>query len=203
MIAVVDYDMGNVASVVNMLRRIGAKDAVLTHEPDVIQNAGKVIVPGVGAFDNGMKNLADAGLLDVLNEAALQRRIPVLGICLGMQLLTEASEEGMRPGLGWVKGKTVRFEFPQGSPLKVPHIGWNYVSATRSSPLFRADERSRFYFVHAYHVVCKDSDATIASAHYGFDFTCALNKANIYGVQFHPEKSHRFGMRLLKRFIAL
>lgn len=203
MIAVVDYDMGNVASVVNMLRRIGAKDAVLTHEPRVIQDAEKVILPGVGAFDNGMKNLADARLLDVLNEAARQRKIPVLGICLGMQLLTEASEEGTRPGLGWVKGKAVRFEFSQGSRLKVPHIGWNYVSVTRSNPLFRVDERSRFYFVHAYHVVCEDGDATIASARYGFDFTCALNKENIYGVQFHPEKSHRFGMRLLKRFIAL
>ncbi|MEP6601140.1 MAG: imidazole glycerol phosphate synthase subunit HisH [Nitrospirota bacterium] len=203
MIAIVDYDMGNVASVANMLRRVGAPESVLTRDPDVLRRADKVILPGVGAFDKGMRNLAEFGLLEALNEAAIERRVPILGICLGMQLLTKSSEEGQLSGLGWLDAETVRFRFPETPGLKIPHMGWNYVEARRDNPLLQAGNRSRFYFVHAYYVTCNRTEDTIGTARYGFEFTCAVNHDNVYGVQFHPEKSHRFGMALLDGFIRL
>ena len=203
MIAIVDYDMGNVASVANMLKRVGVSEAVLTRDPDVLRRADKIILPGVGAFDKGMRNLADFGLLEPLNEAAMGRRVPVLGICLGMQLLTKSSEEGQLGGLGWIDAQTVRFRFPETSGLKVPHMGWNYVERNRENPLLSADKRSRFYFVHAYYVTCNRTEDTIGTATYGFDFSCAINHDNVFGVQFHPEKSHRFGMALLDGFVRL
>lgn len=203
MIAIVDYDMGNVASVVNMLKRIGSPPPVLTRDPEVLRRAEKVILPGVGAFDRGMQSLVDFGLIDALNDAALVRRVPVLGICLGMQLLTRSSEEGQRPGLGWIDAETRRFRFPDEAGLKVPHMGWNYVRASRINPLIGAERRSRFYFVHGYYVTCNDPQDTIGTATYGFEFACAVNHDNVYGVQFHPEKSHRYGMALLEGFVGL
>jgi glutamine amidotransferase len=203
MIAIVDYDMGNVASIANMLKRIGVSDVQLTRDSNVLRSADKIILPGVGAFDRGMRNLTDFGLLDALNEAALERRVPVLGICLGMQLLTKSSEEGELPGLGWVGARTVRFRFGDGSELKVPHMGWNYVRPTRENPLIPAGARNRFYFVHSYYALCESPSTSIASCTYGFDFACAVNHDNVYGVQFHPEKSHRFGMALLDSFVGL
>lgn len=203
MIAIVDYDMGNVASVANMLKRIGSPPSVLTRDPEVLRRAEKVILPGVGAFDRGMQNLVEFGLIDALNEAALERRVPVLGICLGMQLLTRSSEEGRRPGLGWIDGETRRFRFPDDTSLKVPHMGWNYVKPSRVNPLIAGNARSRFYFVHGYYVTCNDPHDTIGTATYGFEFACAVNHDNVYGVQFHPEKSHRYGMALLEGFVGL
>lgn len=203
MIAIVDYDMGNVASVANMLKRIGAPVPVLTRDPEVLRKAAKIILPGVGAFDKGMRNLAGFGLRDVLEEAAQERRVPVLGICLGMQLLTKSSEEGTEPGLGWIDAKTKRFRFSADSGLKVPHMGWNHVAVQRSNPLLRTDERSRFYFVHGYYVECGRPEDVIGTAHYGLDFACAVNRENIFGVQFHPEKSHKFGMALLEGFVGI
>lgn len=203
MIAIVDYDMGNVASVANMLKRVGATKAVLTRDPQVLSKADKIILPGVGAFDKGMRNLAEFGLMPALNDAAINRRVPILGICLGMQLLTQSSEEGTEAGLGWIRGSTVRFRFPADSALKVPHMGWNHVTAARETALFATSERSRFYFVHGYYVACENPQDVIATATYGFEFACAVNHGNVYGVQFHPEKSHRFGMRLLEGFIGL
>jgi glutamine amidotransferase len=202
MIAIVDYDMGNVASVANMLKRIGARDAALTRDPEVLRAAERIIIPGVGAFENGMQNLEAFGLLDALNESAHGRCVPILGICLGMQLLTKRSEEGSMRGLGWIDAETIRFR-ATGDELKIPHMGWSEVRPTRPNPLVDAGANPRYYFVHSYHLSCASEENVIATANYGGDFPAIVNSRNIYGVQFHPEKSHRFGMDLLKRFLAV
>lgn len=203
MITIIDYGMGNIGSVANMLRKIGAP-AVVSSDPDVIRRASKLILPGVGAFDVGMSNLRTLGLIAVLNEVVLQRAVPLLGICLGMQLLTKSSEEGNEPGLGWFDARTVRFRLsPEQSegrfPLRVPHMGWKTVAIIKTDSLFRDLEGPRFYFVHSYHVACLPED-TVATARHGNEFVAAIQKGNVCGVQFHPEKSHKFGLRLLANF---
>lgn len=202
MIAIVDYDMGNVASVANMLKRVGV-EGIVTRDAAVIAKADKIILPGVGAFDKGMRNLADFGLIDPLEQAVLRNSVPVLGICLGMQLLTDCSEEGVEPGLGWIEAKTRRFRFSPDSSLKIPHMGWNYAEPASSNPLLAGGERNRFYFVHGFYVECARPQDVMATATYGLEFACAVRRDNIFGVQFHPEKSHRFGMRLLENFVKL
>lgn len=204
MIAIVDYSMGNVGSIQRMLKKVGA-DSVLTADPDELRAADKLILPGVGAFDAGMNRLRDTGLADLLNELVLEHRKPVLGICLGMQLLLESSEEGTSSGLGWVPGHVRRFDWPhEQKALKVPHMGWNLVRPSNGSPLFQdLDEQSRFYFVHSFFASPEDATSQAASSNYGFDFCCAVQKDNVYGVQFHPEKSHRYGLQLLQNFVEL
>lgn len=204
MIVIVDYKMGNVGSVLNMLKVVGAP-ARISSDAAEIAAADKLILPGVGAFDTGMTHLREMGFVDLLNRRVLEERVPVLGICLGMQLLTERSEEGKLPGLGWIPGETIRFRFdPAATGLKIPHMGWNTAHAQRSDSLFRgAEEESRFYFVHSFHVVCAAEADRLAITHHGYDFTSAVQRANILGTQFHPEKSHRFGMNLLRNFAAL
>jgi glutamine amidotransferase len=202
-IAIVDYDMGNIASVANMLKRVGAEDVVITRSAAELENADKVILPGVGAFDKGMRNLKSLGLDDILSELAIERKVPVLGICLGMQLMTRTSEEGSSDGLGWIDAETVRFRFPEGSGLKVPHIGWEYVLAAHDNPLIPSSDPARFYFVHGYYVKCRHEDDVIATAHYGHEFVSAFRRDNLFGVQFHPEKSHSFGMHLIRNFAQL
>jgi glutamine amidotransferase len=200
MIVVVDYGIGNLGSIANMLRKIGA-DAVISSAAADIQKADKLILPGVGAFDNGMRNLHDRGLLPVLHERVHEAQVPVLGICLGMQLMTKNSEEGTLPGLGWIDAKTVRFKFAPQMKLKVPHMGWNTITQKKESSLFsEMHPEPRFYFVHSYHAACERSEDVLAVTPYGYDFVSAFQRGNIAGVQFHPEKSHRFGMRLLKNF---
>jgi imidazole glycerol-phosphate synthase subunit HisH len=201
MIAIVDYKIGNLGSVANMLKRVGAA-ATVTSDPDTIRRADKLILPGVGAFENGMANLAELGLLPVLEALVIGERRPLLGICLGMQLLTRRSEEGKAPGLGWIEGETVRFRFePEQGALKVPHMGWNTVTPVHRDSLFRdLDDEHRFYFAHSYHVVCERSEDVLATTRHGYNFVASLERGNIMGIQFHPEKSHRYGLQLLKNF---
>ena len=207
MIAVVDYQMGNVGSILNMLRKLG-QPAKLTRDRDDLMTAHGLILPGVGAFDRGMGNLRDLGLLEVLNECVLERATPVLGICLGMQLLTESSEEGVLPGLGWIKGETRRFRFAGGqTALRVPHMGWNHLQLTPNTPsaclttqLFaNTDVHQRYYFVHSFHVCCPPTHV-FATATYGYEFAAAIGRDHIAGTQFHPEKSHRYGLKLMGNF---
>ena len=203
MIVIVDYGIGNLASVLNMFKKIGVKDVCVSSNPEVIEKATKILLPGVGAFDTGMLNLEKSLLIPVLNKKALQDKIPVLGICLGMQLLTKRSEEGVKNGLGWIDAETVKFNLDPALKLKVPHMGWNYINVTKSNPLIDKESKNRFYFVHSYHVKCFDESQSIATSNFGNDFTCMVNKGNIFGTQFHPEKSLKFGMKLLENFSKL
>ena len=202
-IAVVEYGMGNVGSVLNMLRRIGA-DADLTGDPDRIAAAEKIILPGVGAFDAGMANLAAAGLVDVLHRKVREGSTPLLGLCLGMHLITNGSEEGRLPGLGWIDATTVRFRFGGGSAaLKVPHMGWNTIRMQGDAPIVRELlPDSRFYFVHSFHVACRHPEDIAATTLHGYEFPSVVQRGHIMGTQFHPEKSHRFGMKLLQNFVG-
>jgi imidazole glycerol-phosphate synthase subunit HisH len=200
MIAIVDYDMGNVGSIKKMLQKIGAP-AEITRDPQILQAADKLIIPGVGAFGRGMNNLESLGLIPLLNELVTEKKVPVLGICLGMQLLTSHSQEGDINGLGWIEANTIRF--PENE-LRIPHMGWNHVQVTNANPLFEGlEEDSRFYFVHSYYVKPVDACNESTSTQYGISFSSAIHNNHIYGVQFHPEKSHRFGLQLLKNFAAI
>lgn len=201
MITIVDYGVGNLGSIVNMLKKVGAK-AQASSDPAVLRQAEKLILPGVGAFDAGMKKLNETGLVPVLSELVLDKKVPVIGLCLGMQLMTKHSEEGTEAGLGWIEAKTVRFKFgPENTQLKVPHMGWNTLDICRSHPLV-ADlgPESRFYFVHSYHIVCADQTDVVAYTDYGYPVAAIINRGNIMGAQFHPEKSHKYGMQLFKNF---
>jgi len=201
MIAIVDYGLGNLGSIANMLKKVGA-EAVVSSEPAVLASADKLILPGVGAFDHGMKNLMDRNLIPLLNDKVLQGRTPLLGLCLGMQLLTRCSEEGHLPGLGWVDAETVRFKFDETQTrLKIPHMGWNTLKMCQPHPLMAgmADE-PQFYFVHSYYVRCMCADSVLAKTNHGCDFVSAVVQDNVMGVQFHPEKSHSFGMQLFRNF---
>jgi glutamine amidotransferase len=186
----------------NMLGRIGAA-AQLADDPESIARADRIILPGVGAFDHAMERLEGSGLLPVLERQVCAQRVPLLGICLGMQLLTRGSEEGTRPGLAWVPADTVRFQFGQTPAPRLPHMGWGEVRTLRPDALFEGlAEDARFYFVHGYHVRCDVADHELARCTYGGPFTVAFRAANVCGVQFHPERSHRFGMQLLRNFAS-
>lgn len=204
MIVIIDYGMGNIGSIMNMIKKAGGQ-SMLTSDTDVIADATKIILPGVGAFDNGMKNLADKGLIEVLNKKALEDKIPVLGICLGMQLMTKRSEEGILPGLGWIDAETIRFAFTdEQARLRIPHMGWNSIIQQKEHPLFRdMPEDPSFYFVHSYHVVCKQADDILTTTPYGFEVTSAIARDRIAATQFHPEKSHKYGLQLIRNFVEL
>jgi len=202
MLTIVDYGVGNLASIKNMLKKIGA-EVLISAEPSVISAADKLILPGVGAFDTCAQKLQESGLTQLLNQKALVEKIPLLGICVGMQLLMSGSEEGVLPGLGWIDGKIIRFRQDQLPPeSKIPHMGWTDVFPNKSSRLFdNMYEDPRFYFVHSYHPAPDNERDVLIYAQYGYKFAAGLEHENIMGVQFHPEKSHKFGMKLLDNFV--
>ena len=203
MITIFDYGMGNLGSMKNMFKRLGVSASIET-EPSGIKDAKKIVLPGVGAFDNAMKNIsAKKGLIDILKKKVLFDKMPILGVCLGMQLLTLGSEEGDQPGLGFVPAYTIRL--PKQIDIKVPHMGWNYaIPKDYSNPLVKNFEKdTRYYFVHSYAVKVEDPKYSLMKTTHGIEFDSAISYGNIYGVQFHPEKSHKFGMQLLKNFSEL
>jgi glutamine amidotransferase len=202
-ITVVDYGAGNIGSVLNMIRKVGGQ-AEASSKPDKLRSAKKVLLPGVGSFDNAMIKLEQLELVQPLRDCAALG-VPLFGICLGMQLLAQSSEEGALPGLGLIPGRVRRFSFNAGqSALKIPHMGWNLVSPCKRHPLAEGLEAgARFYFVHSYHYECEDHEDELFKTHYGYDFVSGVQRGNVMGVQFHPEKSHRFGMQLFKNFIGL
>jgi glutamine amidotransferase len=202
MITIVDYGMGNLGSIQNMFRKIKVPSEI-TGDPEKIAAAKKILLPGVGAFDAAMQRIGDSGLREVLDRKAKSEQVPVLGICLGMQLLTHSSEEGQLPGLGWIDARTLKFSLP-GTSLKIPHMGWNLVHQRNESPLTKdLPQEPRFYFVHSYHVQCARPEDVLTSTSYGIEFHSIIQHNNIFGAQFHPEKSHKFGMKLLENFSRL
>lgn len=203
MLTIVDYGVGNLASIQNMLKRIGRQVRISATEEDILQ-ADKLILPGVGAFDTCAEKLKESGFLTALNKKVLEEKTPVLGVCVGMQLLTHGSEEGILPGLGWIGGKIIKFRAEQlSSGLKIPHMGWTEVIVNKASKLF-SDMQSapRFYFVHSYHPQLDNEDDALIYATHGYSFVAGIERENILGVQFHPEKSHKFGMKLLDNFVS-
>lgn len=203
MIVIPNFGIGNVKSVANMLSRIGAKTLV-TDRPADLKSAKKIILAGVGAFDAGMQVLSAGGWFKELQEAAQVRKVPLLGICLGMQLLCHRSEEGTVPGLCWIDATVKRFNINDFPDIKVPHMGWNTIEVQKPNSIITTDEPDqRYYFAHSYHVVCQDSSNLVATVKYGNAVTAVIQHDNIFGVQFHPEKSHRFGMQLLANFVKM
>jgi glutamine amidotransferase len=199
LITIVNYGMGNLGSLLNMFKRIGVQ-ASIENEPNAITNARKLVLPGVGSFDKAMQQINEVpGLREALEYKAQIEKVPVLGVCLGMQLLTSSSEEGQLSGLGWIPGATRRFPSQEG--FKVPHMGWNIAQPNIPSPLtVGLGSEPRYYFVHSYYVQVDDPAHSLMRTCYGFDFDSSIGFDNILGVQFHPEKSHRFGMQILKNF---
>lgn len=203
LITIIDYDMGNVGSIKNMIEHLGFNDVEISCDEDRILKSTHLILPGVGSFDEGMKNLEVRGLDKVLKKYALELKKPLFGICLGMQLLGNRSEEGTRKGLSLIDFETVKFR--TSKELKIPHMGWNNTNIKiNNHPLFKELENdNRFYFVHSYHAFTTNTNNTMLTTNYGYDFVSGVYSDNIYGVQFHPEKSHKFGMKLIQNFLEI
>ena len=207
MIGVIDCGIGNVESVKNMVHRAGG-DACIISDPSLLSDIGAIILPGVGTFDHAMQRLEQTGFRSELDICVVERKLPFLGICIGMQLLFEESEEGSRSGLGWLQGRVKKFDFPfqeSSRHLNIPHMGWNIVDvkSDKDSLMRNLGADPRFYFVHSYHVKVANSELVIAECDYGYRFPCVVRKDQIMGVQFHPEKSHKFGMRILNNFLEI
>jgi len=203
MITIIDYDLGNVGSIKNMLEFLGFDDVEISSSKDRILSSTHVILPGVGSFDEGMRNLESRGLDIIIKEYANVLKKPILGICLGMQLLGNSSEEGSKAGLGLIDFINVKFKNQTG--YKVPHMGWNYIKIKQATnPILAGiDEEYRYYFVHSFHAKCSNQESVFLTTDYGYEFPVGISKQNIYGVQFHPEKSHHFGMKLLENFLRI
>ncbi|WP_422089417.1 imidazole glycerol phosphate synthase subunit HisH [Tenacibaculum ovolyticum] len=199
-ITIIDYGLGNIGSVAKMLKKIGANYKISSSKED-IENAEKLILPGVGAFDEGVKVLNNKGYFEIIKRKVIEDKIPILGICLGMQLLTNGSEEGIQEGFGFIDADVKHFNFAKENRLKIPHMGWNVVDIKKQDSIFSGIEREqRFYFVHSYAVSCNNDNDVLALTTYGDIFVSAFQKENIFGAQFHPEKSHKFGINLFKNF---
>ncbi len=202
MITIVDYGLGNLGSIANMLKKVGA-EAEITGDLEKIYKAKKIILPGVGAFDKAMEKLTETELRKVLDDKAQKEKIPFLGICLGMQLLGGGSEEGKLPGLNWISAYTYKFSFADNK-LKVPHMSWNDVHVLKQNELLQiSDDTPSFYFSHSYFVLAENADNIIATTNYGVMFHSVIQKDNIYGAQFHAEKSHKYGMKFFENFANL
>ncbi len=200
MYVIVNYGVGNLTSIQNMLKKAGVA-AEISGKSEDISNATRLMLPGMGHFDNCMEKLNQSGLRTIIEKKVLEEKVPILGICVGLQMFMQSSEEGVLPGLGWINGKTVRFKTERMEEMqKIPNMGWHEINPRKTSKLLEGLEDSRFYFAHSYHVSPDNSSEELISAHYGYDFTAGIEKDNIIGVQFHPEKSHRFGMKLLSNF---
>lgn len=212
MISIIDCQMGNIGSIVNIIKHIGYEAQVISSPEDVL-NAEKLIFPGVGHWDNGVEMLNKSGLKPAIIKAVNELNIPLMGICLGMQLLFESSDEGSKPGLGLIPGHVKKFDFNElpyellsgPNRLRIPHMGWNEVkSQEKNDGVFNlSGEDLSFYFVHSYHVCDVPKEFQLLTCHYGYDFVCGVNKNNVWGFQFHPEKSHKFGMQLFKKFAGI
>ena len=203
MITIVDYGMGNLGSVKNMLKKIG-ETSIISSEKEDIENATKLLLPGVGSFDNAIKNLQELDLIEIIRKKVLLDKTPIMGICLGMQLLTKGSEEGKLEGFGFIDAYAKKFDFSSiKNSLPVPHMGWNKVYLQKESKLLQEGEEreNRFYFVHSYAVNCKNKEDILTITNYGYEFVSSFERNNIIGCQFHPEKSHKFGMKLFKNFV--
>jgi glutamine amidotransferase len=204
MIVIIDYGMGNLRSISKAFERINIKTLISAKKED-IDNADKLILPGVGHFGNGMNNLHNLDIIELLLKKVTIDKVPILGICLGLQLFTKYSEEGNVNGLGLINGKTIRFDFAnQGDNLKVPHMGWNTIQIKKENKLLDSiNEEELFYFVHSYHITCHDKSDILTSTTYGYEFTSGIQKDNIFGTQFHPEKSHSIGLKMLFNFSSI
>ncbi len=204
MIAIIDYGVGNIKAFANIYKNFNMEFKIAKTKED-LAGATKLILPGVGSFDHAMLSLQDSGMKEKLDELVLEKKLPVIGICVGMQMLAKSSEEGKLPGLGWINGVVKKFDvskFSQNMPL--PHMGWNNIELIQPNRLTdHLESKPKFYFLHSYYFECNDSKDSIALADYGAKFTCMVNHQNIYGIQCHPEKSHHNGMQLLKNFGAL
>jgi glutamine amidotransferase len=203
MIIIADYGMGNLGSVLNMFKKVGVS-AMISSDLDVISKAPKILLPGVGSFDAAMNKIEASGMKEVLNQKALIEKVPVLGICLGMQLLTNFSEEGMLPGLGWIDGGAYHFKSRIDESYRIPHMGWNVVDIVQQNELTKNfQDEVRFYFVHSYYVSVNDQANSMMKTNYGIQFDSAIVNDNIFGAQFHPEKSHKYGMKLFENFAKI
>ena len=202
-IVIIDYGMGNLRSISNKFHKLNISTKV-SSDLNEIKSANKLILPGVGHFKNGINSLKERGLIDLLNDMVLREKVPILGICLGVQLFSNYSEEGNVRGLGWIDADTIRFNVSDRTLYKIPHMGWNSVEIINKNELDKDLEKSDlFYFVHSYHLKCNDKNIVWMKTVYDYEFVSAIKKENIYGTQFHPEKSHEAGLKILKRFAEL